>query len=171
MVRPAVEKDLKSIKGLLDEAFAPSRYESTLVRAVWGSGEEYFDWVWEEHGQIIAYILYTQAFRNGEHIGWHLAPVAVHPSDQARGLGSHLVAETLCQSPLADSPVFVLGDPGFYERFEFTKLQLAQCPYDPGNQHFRALRWNDGESVFEIGYSPSFKKAERALKGVEHQTG
>ena len=164
MLRRATAEDLGSIQVLLDAAFVPSKYESTLVGFVRNSGEDYHDWVFQLDGQVVAYILYTQALREGESIGWHLAPVAVHPEHQSKGIGSQLIQQALLETPIADGPVFVLGDPHYYERFGFMKTHSAQCPYDPGNEHFRALRWTELDAHFEAGYSDAFKKTEIAIE-------
>ncbi|MDA9764457.1 MAG: N-acetyltransferase [Opitutales bacterium] len=163
MVRRALKEDFASAQEILDLAFAPSPCESTLVECVYRSTEVFHDWVYLESDRIVAYVLYTQACRRDELVGWHLAPLAVHPDFQNKGLGSELIEQTLLESPISDEPVFVLGDPNYYERFGFAKTESAQCSYDPGNQHFRAMRWTEADEAFDIGYSASFKDAEAAM--------
>ena len=160
MIRRAEEEDLSSILSLLDAAFSPSMFESALVKRVRASGEDYYDWVIEVEGEVVGYVLYTLATRDETPVGWHLAPVAVHPDHHKQGLGSLLIKQTLEESPLVDEPVFVLGDPGYYERFGFEEVSSALCPYDPGNQHFRALRWSDNGEAFTVGYSNAFSVEE-----------
>jgi putative acetyltransferase len=141
---------------LLDAAFGPSDYESRLIRAVVARGEPHHAWGVEHDGKLVAFVLYTIATRGAEVIGCHLAPVAVHPDQQGRGLGSELIRSSLRMAPLATTAVFVLGDPAFYERFGFSRVASALCPYDEENRHFRALRWDDSGEPFVIGYAASF---------------
>jgi putative acetyltransferase len=162
MLRPATPADLTSIKELLDEAFAPSKFESMLVDFVFNSGEEFWGWVTEAESQLTGVVIYTLAFRDGVAIGYHLAPVAVHPNFQRYGIGSELITTTLNLPPISAASVFVLGDPAYYERFGFTQVTTAICPYEPSNEHFRALRWNEAAEPFSIGYSTSFKAVENA---------
>ncbi|RYD19515.1 MAG: N-acetyltransferase [Verrucomicrobiaceae bacterium] len=145
-----------SLTRLLDAAFGPSTCESALIRAVISRGDGHHAWILEEDGVPVAFILYTVATRGAEAVGYHLAPVAVHPDFQGRGSGSELIRRTLAMEPLSSSAVFVLGDPAFYERFGFSRVSSALCPYDEENRHFRALRWDDSGEPFVIGYAASF---------------
>jgi putative acetyltransferase len=162
MLRPSTPADLTQIKKLLDAAFAPSKFESIMVNFVFNSGEEFWGWVTEEGSQLTGAIIYTLAFRDGTAIGYHLAPVAVHPDFQRRGIGSELIKSTLNLPPISASAIFVFGDPSYYEQFGFTPVTTAICPYDPSNEYFRALRWNEAAEPFNIGYSKSFQAAEQA---------
>jgi putative acetyltransferase len=162
MLRAATAYDLSQIKELLDAAFTPSKFESALVEAVFNSGEEFWGWVTQEGSQLIGVVIYTLAFRDGVIIGYHLAPVAVHPDFQGRGVGSELIETTLSLPPIAAASVFVLGHPAYYERFGFVPIVSAICPYEPSNEHFRALRWTEAAEPFTIGYSASFQAVENA---------
>jgi putative acetyltransferase len=145
-----------AITGLLDAAFSPSDCESSIIREVIARGEKHHAWVIERENVPVAFVLYTEAMRGGESIGYHLAPVAVHPDHQGRGLGSELIRRTLETEPLVSSAIFVLGDPAFYGRFGFSRVTSALCHYDEENRYFRALRWDDSVEPFVIGYPASF---------------
>jgi putative acetyltransferase len=162
MLRSATPADLDEVKSLLDAAFAPSKFESILVELVFNSGEEYWAWVTDDQSRLTGVVVYTLAYRDGVAIGYHLAPVAVHPDFQRRGLGCDLIKTTLNLPPISAATVFVLGDPAYYERFGFAPVESAICPYEPSNEHFRALRWNETPEPFSIEYSSSFKAAENA---------
>jgi len=144
----------------MDAAFAPSQFESRILQRALDSEDETPCYYWMQDEALIACVLYTHAMRGGEVIGWHLAPVAVHPTYQRRGIGSHLIRRSLREPIIANEAVFVLGDPHYYERFGFKPVKNAQCPYDPGNAHFRALRWADHGPAFTIGYDECFQGAE-----------
>ena len=102
-------------------------------------------------------MLYSIAFRGPAKIGYHMAPVAVHPDFQRQGVGSALIAASLRTEPFERVPVFVLGDPAFYERFGFVEVVTARCPFDDGNAHFRARKWVEAEEPFSIGYVNAFE--------------
>lgn len=152
---------LPAAKALLDDAFAPSRFESRLLELAYLREANAPCYVWQEDDAILGCILYTPAFRDEQEIGYHLAPVAVHPDYQRKGIGLKMIRQTLALTPMAESPVFVLGDPAYYERFSFAPTKNAQCPYDPGNAHFRALRWSDDYTPFTLGYCAAFAEAEK----------
>jgi putative acetyltransferase len=147
--------DLDSILRLLDLAFAPSQAESRLVKALIENSRPIHHWVLENEGALSAYVGYTRAFRDHQPMGWHLAPVAVHPNLQRRGLGSTLIRHTLLQPAISGSSVFVLGDPAYYARFGFRTVRHPTCPFDPSNDHFMALRY-EGSEPFVIGYESEF---------------
>ena len=152
---PVAPGDWDEITALLDRTFAPSAFESALVLALRNAGREVLEWVMRGDGRITAHIAFTKAYRDNVAIGFHLAPLGVHPDFQRRGVGATLVAEALVSPRIAAVPVFVLGDPKYYVRFGFKRVANPTCPFDPGNQHFQALRWASDDS-FTIGYEPEF---------------
>ena len=91
-----------------------------------------------------------------------LAPLAVLPTHQRRGIGSELVRRGLTQSSqLGHHAVLVLGEPTFYQRFGFTKASLhgILCPFDVPDEAFmaaelfsRALAGHSGS----VKYRPEF---------------
>jgi len=159
VIRTTVEEDSEAIEALLDRAFQPSHYESRLRSVTLAQQGDFYEWVWELEGELVAYILFSPARHEGEAIGYHLAPVAVDPVYQGRGIGSQLIRAALEVPAIADSAIFVLGDPGYYERFGFEPTASALCPYDEGNAHFRALRWAECAEPFTVGYAEAFTLA------------
>src|SRR5262249_32782712 len=105
-------------------------------------------------------VCYSQAYRASTPIGFHLAPIAVHPEHQSRGLGSRIIRQTLLESPIACHAVFVLGDPSYYARFGFRGVERPTCPFDANNEHFMALRY-ELEEDFQIGYEAEFMNGEQ----------
>ncbi|WGH78869.1 GNAT family N-acetyltransferase [Jannaschia ovalis] len=65
--------------------------------------------------------------RVGDAPVWLLGPVAVAPERQGRGRGRVLVTAAL--AAVRPDPVCVLGDPGFYGRFGFTREDAVAPPY------------------------------------------
>lgn len=87
MGRP-LTTEYPQVLGLLEKAFAPSMYESVLVKNLRDNDKICFDFAVEENGKITAYICYSTAYDDQkERIGYHLAPVAVVPDRQGRALG------------------------------------------------------------------------------------
>ena len=158
-MRPATQNDLESIVRLLDLAFAPSQFESRLVRALVKNARLIHHWVLEGEDDLYAYVCYSRAYRAERPIGFHLAPVAVHPERHRKGLGSTIIRESLLQPPIAASAAFVVGEPSYYARFGFRSVQQPICPFDPSSTHFMALRY-EGLDEFQIGYEPEFMAGE-----------
>ena len=70
-----------------------------------------------------------------------LAPLAVLPAHQRRGIGSELVRRGIDDCRDAGyRAVLVLGEPAFYQRFGFTKASLhgIRCPFDVPDEAFMA---------------------------------
>jgi len=73
---------------LLDVAFALSSYEALLVEFTRKSNQSWFEWVSEIDGKIVGELMFTVALKGDSPIEFHLAPVAVAPEYQRKGIGS-----------------------------------------------------------------------------------
>jgi len=94
-----------------------------------------------ENGELIGHILYTKAVLTptDKPVSIQLlAPLAVLPDAQTKGVGSKLIKEGLSQ--LRDAGVelvFVLGHPEYYPRCGFTTAGLLgfEAPYPIPDEH------------------------------------
>jgi putative acetyltransferase len=99
--------------------------EANLVDALRRNGGVTLSLVAEDEGEIVAHILFSPVTidRGGAvstMIG--LAPMAVVPSHQRRGIGSRLVREGIDRlRGLGHGAIIVLGHPEFYPRFGFSR--------------------------------------------------
>lgn len=74
-----------------------------------------------------------------------LAPLAVAPGEQDRGIGYALVhAGLTALAARGERLVFVLGDPDYYSRFGFSPGAAAPFPSCYAGPHFLALRLLSG---------------------------
>ncbi|MGF1431610.1 GNAT family N-acetyltransferase [Kitasatospora sp. LaBMicrA B282] len=91
-------------------------------------------------GLVLAHALLTR-LRVGEGAGLALAPVAVAPEWQRRGVGERVVRAALAAAEEAgEKLVVVLGDPGYYGRFGFT----------PASRHGVSGPFEVPEGVFQV---------------------
>ncbi len=106
----------------------PTPFEAELVNrlrtAVTAERGPWISLVAEDAQAIVGHILFTEVIlsRDGEDVGraWGLAPMAVRPEGQRRGVGSALVRAGLERCRDSDlGAVFVLGHPEYYPRFGF----------------------------------------------------
>jgi putative acetyltransferase len=159
-IQKVTEETRAKVYALLRSTFAGSGYEAELVRKLHENGRPMQEWVCLHINKAIAYIAFTNAYRGSDVCGLHLAPMAVAPEFQRQGVGSELLRFALRQEAIRSQPLFVLGEPGYYQRFGFAPCSLPICPFDKNNNHFLSLR-NDTTESFTIGYEPEFKTAAK----------
>ena len=120
-IRKEEEKDYSQVREVLRAAF-PSPAESQLVDALRENGKAVLSLVAVHGEEILGHILFSPVSTDPptSEKGLGLAPVAVKPNVQAKGIGTQLILEglRLCRELNYDY-VVVLGDPGYYSRFGF----------------------------------------------------
>lgn len=156
-IRPVSKETFPKVIGLLKQAFPGSYYEERLVEKLQQKDVKREEWCCIHKGKVIGYIAFTNAFKDGDICGWHLAPVAVKPEFQNQGVGAELIRFGLRQKNIAEQTVFVLGEPRYYMRFGFELCSNPVCPFDKNNRHFLGLR-NHFTEVFTVGYEAVFYK-------------
>ena len=120
-------------------------------------------------GAVVGHVLFSQVSVEAadQRIwpAWALAPLAVLPFYQRRGIGQRLVKRGLKRCTQAHPDlVFVLGDPAYYARFGFRLAEpLAVLPPDPSwVPAFQVLELREGalEGVRgTVRYPPCFDDA------------
>jgi putative acetyltransferase len=113
--------------------------------------------------EIVGHVMLTAATIDGAGEALALAPLAVVPSRQGRGLGAALVREVLARAAApANRPpteiVVVLGDPRYYGRFGFrpaAELGLA-APVPSWGSAFQARMLPLAEPFRTVRYAPPF---------------
>jgi putative acetyltransferase len=127
-IRPETDDDDAAIREVNRIAFG-GEAEARLVDALRNGGYARVSLVAEEGGRAVGHILFsvlTIATPRGDVEALALAPMAVVPSHQRKGIGSSLVVEglRLCREA-GHRIVIVVGHPAFYPRFGFS-AKLAE---------------------------------------------
>lgn len=109
--------------GRVQGAAFPSPDEARLVEALRRAGSLKLSLVALEEAGIVGHVGFSPVSlesSSGTVVGLGLAPVAVLPDRQNRGIGATLVRGGLQKSRDLGAPfVVVLGEPGYYQRFGF----------------------------------------------------
>lgn len=121
-IRPTRPVDENAIEKIHTEAFS-NDVEARLVHALEESSERLISLVAEDGDTLVGHILFSPVTLTGDEGALRimgLAPMAVLPSHQRKGIGTRLVEEGLkrCQDDGYDA-VVVLGHADYYPRFGF----------------------------------------------------
>lgn len=117
-IRAERAEDVDAIDRVLRKSF-PTADEAQLVRQLRADGDLRVSLVAELDGAIVGCVAISPVTIDGEPSnGVGLAPVAVLPGHQSRGIGATLIAAGLAACWNAAFCV-VLGEPAYYRRFGF----------------------------------------------------
>ena len=142
-VREEEKRDRDSMHALNVAAFETPA-EASLVDALRGRARPVLSLVAEEAAGIVGHVMFSPVSLTGQAdrriMG--LAPMAVAPEHQRKGIGSALVRAGLerCRD-LGFGAVVVLGHPSFYPRFGFQPAARfgVACEYDAPTEAFMLI--------------------------------
>lgn len=154
-IRQLTPDNYAKTSALLRQAFSGSKYEARLFENLHKNNKHLYEWVCIHSNKVTAYIAFSNAFDGTEICGVHLAPLAVKPQMQNRGIGSELLRFALRQEILKKSTIFVLGAPDFYQKFGFKQCTMPICPFAEKSGYFLSIR-NNTSRQYTVGYEPEF---------------
>lgn len=155
-IRKPDNEDLqRKAAAVLHRAFPNSQYEERLINNLRAKKRTLYEWVAIHRNLVIGYIAFSHAYNEDEIIGLHLAPLAVHPDFQKTGIGTELMHFALRQKEIKDQNIFVLGKPGYYQKFDFQHVTEPLCPFTKNNKNFM-LRGKIEDGQFSLGYEKEF---------------
>ena len=121
-IQPESWNDAEGIRAVHLAAF-PTASEADLVTALHVDLDSEISLVARNEGQIVGHVLLSRMKVEGdgrEYRALGLAPVAVLPNFQRKGVGGRLIEEALRRAEeQGEETVFVLGEPEYYQRFGF----------------------------------------------------
>lgn len=124
LIRTTRQSDLPEVLEIHRQAFGQGA-EANLVKDILAdkTAQPTLSLLAEEGGRSLGHILFSAlhlSARDDATRAALLAPLAVVPQDQGKGIGSRLVEDGLAELRRTGVElVFVLGDPAFYGRFGF----------------------------------------------------
>jgi putative acetyltransferase len=162
-IRPELPGDVEAIRRVHESAF-PTAVEARLVDALRAAGKLWVSLVADSAERVVGHIAFSPVTLEGapnERGGVGLAPVAVDPSFQRRGIGGRLIRAGLAACTQAGYRfVVVLGSPAYYGRFGFAPASRwgLRDEYGGGDA-FMALELQPGaipEGAGLVRYAPEF---------------
>ena len=162
LIREERDCDSDLIAAVVEAAFEQPQ-EAVLVAALRAQDALTVSLVAERNDALVGHIAFSPITVEGNPHGLRclgLAPLSVAPHQQGRGIGSRLIQEGLAAAAGWEL-VFVLGDPGYYERFGFVVAQShgLTCQYDAPVEAFRVIELRPGALAAVTGmarYHPAF---------------
>lgn len=165
-IREEQERDYEEVHTLIKEAFAEAEHrdgkEQDLVEAL-RKGVDFIpelSLVAEVEGRIVGFILFTKV-RIGEAIELALAPLAVLPEFQKKGIGSALIQEGhKIARRMGYHYSVVLGSWNYYSKMGYvvaSKYQIT-APFDVPEENFMTYKLCEEEIGIHgvVRYAPEF---------------
>jgi putative acetyltransferase len=153
--------DHAAIAAVITAAFGQPG-EAALVEALRAAGALTLSLVAVADGEVVGHVAFSPVTIDGRDAAIGLAPMAVAPGWQRRGVGVRLIDEALDRLR-ADGhrAVVVLGHHDYYPRFGFVPASRfgLRCEYDAPDEAFMALELVPGALAGVSGlvrYRPEF---------------
>jgi putative acetyltransferase len=165
-IRPERPADVSAVYNVNERAFG-QQVEADLVDALRDAGKAVVSLVAILEGRIVGHILFSSVRVEPARPALRLlglAPMAVAPEFQRRGIGSALVRTGLerCRT-LGHEGIVVLGHPDYYPRFSFAPASRfgLRSEYDVPDEVFMALELCEGGLAGcsgTVAYEPEFAR-------------
>lgn len=154
-VRPETVSDHGAIRTVIANAFGTLE-EARLVDDLRADGDLTLSLVAVEDQDICGHVALSRMRAPPSSLA--LAPLAVRPAWQRRGIGTRLVEGAIAAARHQGCGiVFVLGDPEFYGRFGFSRAAAAPFPSRYSGPHFMAIVLGTGSPKAGVAcHAPAF---------------
>jgi len=165
-IRLEIPGDVESIRYVNEQAFGQNA-EAELIDKLGKRGVLTISLVAIQDGEIVGHILFSPVVVESEGSSFEaiaLAPMAVLPAYQRKGIGSQMVRAGLeeCRR-LGHEIVVVLGHPDYYPRFGFVpaKQKGIDCEFEVPEEAWMILELREGALAGRRGivrFQPEFNE-------------
>jgi len=122
IIRREQPEDIAEIREIIIRAFGQQQ-EASVVDKLRENCNSILSLVALTDGKVVGHILFSPAVIEGQHgrlVGSGLAPLAILPEYQRKGIGSQLVHTAIARLKEGGCPyIIVIGHPEYYTRFGF----------------------------------------------------
>ena len=165
-IRPETPEDIDSIRHVNEQAFGQNE-EAAIVDKLRQRSAVTLSLVALQADRIVGHILFSPLTVESKGASFQaiaLAPMAVLPAHQRKGIGSQLVRAGLeeCRN-LGHEIILVLGHPAYYPRFGFVPAQPRgiDCEFEVPEEAWMILELRKGALAGRQGrvsFPPEFKE-------------
>ena len=166
-IRPEIPKEIDSIRYVNEQAFGQTA-EAAIVDKLRNRKALTISLVATKDNEVVGHIAFSPVMIESQFSSFEavaLAPMAVLPAHQRKGIGSRLVRAGLeeCHR-LGHDVVVVLGHPDYYPRFGFVpgKQRGINCEFEVPDEAWMVLELKEGILRGRSGtvkYQPEFQEA------------
>jgi putative acetyltransferase len=167
IIRLETHEDKAAIRHVNEEAFG-QKEEAEIIEKLRSRGVLTLSLVAVQDDRIIGHIAFSPVEVESERSSFEaiaLAPMAVLPAYQRKGIGSQLVRSGLqeCRH-LGHEIIVVLGHPNYYPRFGFVpaKPKGIKCEFEVPDEAWMVLELPEGALAGRQGtvsFQPEFREA------------
>jgi putative acetyltransferase len=166
-IRPETPQDVDSIRYVNDQAFGQTE-EGAIVDRLRKRNALTISLVATRDDKVVGHIAFSPVVIESQCLSFEavaLAPMAVLPAHQRKGIGSQLVRSGLEESRrLGHEVVVVLGHPDYYPRFGFVpgKQRGIGCEFEVPDEAWMVIELKEGILGGRSGtvkYQPEFQEA------------
>ena len=167
IIRLETPEDIESIHCVNEQAFGQEN-ESKLIEKLRNRGVLTISLVAIQDGEIVGHIAFSPVVLESECSSFEaivLAPMAVLPTYQRKGIGSQMVRAGLEECyRLGHEIVVVLGHPDYYPRFGFVPARPKgiDCEFEAPDEAWMVLELQEGALAGRSGtvkFQPEFREA------------
>jgi len=163
IIRRETRDDITDVHALHELAFGQP-LEANIVDNLRNNCEGLLSLVAIEQGNVVGHILFSPAEIEGPHgiiKGMGLAPMAVVPDMQRRGIGTQLIHKGREELRKLQCPfIIVLGHPNYYPRFGFERASLygIRCQWEGIPDEAFMILWLDKSKAGQVSGLATYRK-------------
>jgi len=165
-IRREKPEDIKAIRHIIEKTFE-AKEEADIVDSLRRRGATILSLVATDEGRVVGHILFSPVTVETEPSSFPavaLAPMAVLPEYQSKGIGSQLVFSGLeeCRT-LGHELVVLLGHADYYPRFGFVPARSRgiECEFEAPDEAWMMLELREGTLGGRKGtvkFQPEFRE-------------